>query len=169
MAMDMKPAQDQDDGSPLSAERMAEIHKKVEQKVAKERARAAEAAYEARLENEMRAQQNELTGDPEEDRLVNITIRVSDSATGMGSNGEGLHGIKLNGFVFNHGQTYQVPLHKARVLQDIAYRTEVAERMREDKPMSEFYRKPRATVVTGRNGQVVGVSGAPQATGTHIA
>lgn len=170
MAKEKPIAAEDNDGLSLSPDRMAEIRAKVEKKVAADRAKAVEAAYEAKLLAEMRAEQNELTGDPEEDRIVSITIRVSDSATGKSTKtGEELHGIKLNGFVFNHGQTYKVPLHKARALNDIAYRTHVAEQMREDKPWTEFYRKPHDTAVSGRNGQVTAIHNAPPPTGSYAA
>lgn len=128
------------DNVTLSAERLAAIRAKAKKMVAEERLAALEKMELDRALEDIRGKAGMVTGDPVEDEIVNITI---DLAVGAPD-------IKINGKAFVQGKTYPVPRHQARTLMEIMYRTALHEHNLTDKPMSEFYRKPRNTVLTRR-------------------
>ena len=149
------------DNVTLSAERLAEIRAKAAKIVAEERLKALEKMELDKALEEIRGKEGLRTGDPEEDRIVSITIDTGAGAVGRSHNGLELNGIRINGREFTNGKTYEVPVHQARTLMEIMYRTALHEHSITDKPMSEFYRKPRHTLIQGRRGQVVKVTNAP--------
>jgi len=158
-----KPAEIVDpDNVSLSAERLAAIKVEAAKIVAKERLAALEKMELNKALEEIRGKEGLRTGDPEEDRIVSITIDTGAGAVGRSHNGAELNGIRINGREFTNGKTYEVPVHQARTLMEIMYRTALHEHSITDKPMSEFYRKPRHTLIQGRRGAVVKVTNAPQ-------
>src|SRR5258708_39054762 len=87
-----KPAQALDpDNITLSAERLAAIREKARAIVAKERLEALEKMELDRALEDIRGKEGMRTGDPEEDRIVDIT-----SATGPGAVGRPHHGTEPN-------------------------------------------------------------------------
>src|SRR5258708_2089531 len=146
-----KPAQALDpDNITLSAERLAAIREKARAIVAKERLEALGEVELRRALEDIRGKEGMRTGDPEEDRIVSITIDTGPGAVGRSHNGMELNGIRINGREFTNGKTYDVPIHQARTLMEIMWRTALHEHNLTDKPLSEFYRKPRHTLLTRR-------------------
>lgn len=151
-----KPTKDEETPKPVAAEvdpdavelseaDHARIRAKAKAQVAAERKKALEAkALEAALE-EIRGKAGLVTGNPEEDRIVNITIDC----------GENSDGITVNGVKRFHGRTYEVPLHVARSLQEIMFRSQSHEHDISGKGRSEFYRRPRHVALTRRNQNAV--------------
>lgn len=152
--MDMKPikptkalaTEGEGDDLRLTADRIAEIRADAQKKVRAEKTKQLEAAEMARAMEEIRGKEGQLTGDPDEDRIVSLTVRMADDAPGP----------TINGRKYEHGRTYEVPVHVARTLMDIAYRTEVSAQMITDKPLLAFYQRPRMTVISPRKGVVGG-------------
>lgn len=138
-----KPAALDPDNVALSAERLKEIRAKAAKIVAEERLKALEKMELDKALEEIRGKEGLRTGDPIEDEIVNLTIDLGVSAPD----------IKINGRAFVHGQTYPVPRHQARTLMEIMYRTALHEHHLTDKPLSEFYRKPRHTLLTRRGAE----------------
>jgi hypothetical protein len=138
------------DNVTLGADKLAAIREKARAMVAKERLDALEKMALDKALEDIRGKAGNITGDPEEDRLVNLTIDTGAGAVGQSSNGQELNGIRLNGREFTNGKTYEVPIHQARTLMEIMYRTHLHEHSLTDKPLSEFYRKPRHTLLTRR-------------------
>lgn len=140
------------DNVTLSPEDLVRIRAKAAKMVAEERKRALEAqALEAALE-EIRGKEGLVIGDPVEDEIVNITINLADGACGRSPNGNELNGIRVNGREYQQGKTYPVQRHVARSLMEAMWRTWVHEHGITDKPWSDFYRKPRHTMVSARRG-----------------
>ena len=143
-----KPAEAIDpDNVTLSADDLARIRLKAKEMVAADRKKALEAAALAQALADIRGAEGLLTGDPVEDEIVNLTIDIGVSS----------EDIKINGKSFKQGQTYPMPRHQARSLMDIMWQTAKHEHSITDKPLSEFYRKPRHTLLTRR-----GVTNPPQ-------
>lgn len=135
-----KPAAADPDNVVLSAERLAAIREKARAMVAKERLEALEKMELDRALEDIRGKAAMITGDPVEDEIVNITIDC----------GVGTDRIVINGRAFMQGVTYPVARHQARSLMEIMWRTALHEHSLTDKPLSEFYRKPRHTLLTRR-------------------
>jgi hypothetical protein len=157
-----KPVALDPDNVTLSAAKVAEIRAKAAQTVAEERLKALEKMEFDKALEEIRGKEGLRTGDPEEDRLVSITIDTGAGAVGRSHNGHELNGIRINGREFTNGKTYEVPIHQARSLMEIMYRTALHEHSLTDKPLSEFYRKPRHTLIQGRRGAVHKIVNAPE-------
>lgn len=157
-----KPAPLDPDNVTLSAERLKEIRAKAAQMVAEERLKALEKMELDKALEDIRGKAAMITGDPTEDRIVSITIDTGAGAVGRSHNGLELNGIRINGREFTNGKTYDVPVHQARTLMEIMWRTALHEHNLTDKPLSEFYRKPRRTLIQGRQGQVHKITDAPQ-------
>src|SRR5229473_6627653 len=138
------------DNITLSAERLAAIRAKARTIVAEERLAALEKMELNKALEDIRGKEGMRTGDPEEDRIVSITIDTGAGAVGRSHNGMELNGIRINGREFTNGKTYPVPIHQARTLMEIMWRTALHEHNLTDKPLSEFYRKPRHTLLTRR-------------------
>ncbi len=146
-----KPAEALDpDNITLSAERLAAIREKARAIVAKERLEALEKMELDKALEDIRGKEGMRTGDPEEDRIVDITIDTGQGAVGRSHNGTELNGIRINGREFTNGKPYPVPVHQARTLMEIMWRTALHEHNLTDKPLSEFYRRPRHTLLTRR-------------------
>ena len=135
-----KPVALDPDNVTLSAERLKEIRAKAAQMVAEDRLKALEKMELDKALDEIRGKEGLRTGDPIEDELVNVTIDCGLSTDR----------ILINGKAFVQGVTYTVPRHQARTLMEIMYRTALHEHSITDKPMSEFYRKPRHDMVSRR-------------------
>lgn len=131
-----------DDQIELSPEIKAQIEEKAKAKAKKQVEDDLKKAYEAQalkvaLE-ELRGKEGMRTGNPEEDRLVEVIIDV----------GESTDRIKVNGKVYFQAQPYTVPVHVARSLMEIMWRSKTHEHQLTGKPMAEHYRKQRNTHVT---------------------
>lgn len=136
-----KPAEIVDpEAVELSAADHDRIRAKVLKRVAADRKKALEEQLEAKLLEEIQGKAGMLTGDPEEDRIVTLTVDLGQNADK----------IVINGRSYMHGVAYDVPLHMARSMMEIAYRTQLHEHSITDKPLSLFYAKPRHTVLTRR-------------------
>lgn len=154
----VEPQDDEDLDGELSAADHDRIRAKARKMVAADRRKALEArALEVELEA-LRGKAGQMTGDPQEDEIVSITIHLAENAPW----------IKINGKKFEEGVTYPVPRHVARSLMDIMWRAEVHEHSITDKPLTEFYRKPRHTAIQGRRGSVVGVVNGPRSPGEGL-
>lgn len=139
--MSEKPVEIVDpDSVELSDADKARIRAKVVKAIAADRKKALERQLEAQIEEELRGKEGMLTGDPEEDRIVNVMIDV----------GENTDRIVVNGKAYFHGVSYELPIHMARSLQEIMFRSQMHEHGITDKPLSSFYQKPRHTVVSRR-------------------
>ena len=131
------------DNIQLSAADLARIEAKAKAQIAAERKKALESqALTAALEK-IRGKAGLITGNPEEDRLVTLTIDVGASADG----------ILINGMKRFHGQTVEVPLHVARSLMEICYRTQIHEEEISGKGRMLF--KPRRVTLNRRNAGAV--------------
>src|SRR6185437_9268097 len=140
-----RPAETIDpDDVQLTAEDMERIRAKARAKVSKERREALEAKALAKEIEALRGKEGLRTGNPEEDELVDLTIDCGDSADR----------IVINGRAYFVGQTYTVPKHMARSLMEIMHRTQLHEHSITDKPLADFFRKKRNTLVAGRMGKV---------------
>lgn len=131
------------DNVQLSEEDLAAIERKAKKQVADERKKALEAQALAAALEKIRGKAGFITGDPEKDRLVSITIDVGQSADG----------ITINGRKYFHGQTFEVPLHVAETLREICYRTQMHEEEISGKSRSGF--KPRNIALNRRNAGAV--------------
>jgi len=150
-----KSAQELDpDNIMLSAEKLAAIRAKARTIVAEERLAALEKMELDKALEDIRGKEGLRTGDPVEDEIVNITIDTGPGAVGRSHNGTELNGIRINGREYTNGRTYPVPRHVARTLMEIMWRTALHEHSLTDKPLSEFYRKPRGTLISPRRGVV---------------
>lgn len=126
------------DDVQLSDEDMQRIRAKAKAQVAAERRKALETqALAAELEK-LRGKAGMVTGDPEEDRLVHVTIDLGASADS----------ITVNGVKYFQGRGYDLPVHMVRSMLEIMYRTQEHEHDISGKAKSDFYRKPHREVVS---------------------
>lgn len=130
------------DNVKLSAERIEAIRAKARQIVAEERLKALEAMELEKALEDIRGKAGNVTGDPAEDEIVNITIDIGDEP----------FPLRINGRAFEHGKTYPVPRHQARTLQEMMFRVALHEHCITDKPLTAFFQRPRQTVVSARKG-----------------
>src|SRR5260221_11741679 len=119
-----KPAAALDpDNITLSADRLAAIREKARAIVAKERLEALEKMELDKALEDIRGKEGMRTGDPEEDRIVDITIDTGQGAVGRSHNGTELNGIRINGREFTTGKPHPAPVPQAPPLMRSMRRT----------------------------------------------
>lgn len=127
------------DDVQLSQEELAEIERKARAQIAKERKDALKKQALDRALEAIRGKAGLVTGDPEKDRLVDITIDVGKSADG----------VTINGKKYFLGRTYTVPKHVAETIREVCYRTQMHEEEISGKTRLMF--KPRNVSLTRHN------------------
>lgn len=135
----IEPEEVDPDNVQLSEADLKRIEAKAKAQVTAERKKALEARALTSALEKIRGKAGMVTGNPEEDRLVTMTIDVGASADS----------ITINGHKRFHGQTVEVPLHVARSLMEIMYRTQMHEEEIGGKVRALF--KPRRIALTRRN------------------
>lgn len=122
----------------LSPEDLARIEAKAKAQVAAERKKALETKALTDAIERIRGKAGMLTGNPEEDRLVYLTIDCPNSDA-----------IKINGMGRFHGQTVKVPVHVARSIMEVMWRNQVHEHEITAKPRLQM--KKRRIAVSPTN------------------
>jgi hypothetical protein len=113
-------------------EAIAAAKKRVQTDTRKE---AMKALQDAAYEKE-RGREGMRTGDPVKDELVWVTLDLAEHSDR----------IVLNGTIYLHGHTYQVPRHVADTMREIQARGHEHQNTLDGKGIAELTKKPRMTV-----------------------
>lgn len=121
------------------AEQIAAL-KSAELAVAAERKKQALASFEKKERERLSGKVGQLTGDPDKDEIVHVTIDLAEFTDRL----------VVNGVQYIHGQTYQVPRHVANSLREMCARTHAHQNELDGKGMAELHRRPQAPVLSGK-------------------